>query len=165
MNAAIGENKVSIEDQRKSVETLRSYFGEKYASIGALAGLTAQTNDLGKQVSILGNALNNLAKHVNATDSVRDADNVGKDSENIQKAIEQQLAPKEPVSKPTVFVQFAGGSRDQINELISAIGAAGKYALPGAERLGTAAGKHQIRYYYEEDQPVRLDCKRTLMRL
>jgi hypothetical protein len=48
---------------------------------------------------------------------------------------------------PTVYFQFAGGSRDQAQQISKALQDKG-YKIPGEERTGAAAGKHEARYFY-----------------
>lgn len=65
-----------------------------------------------------------------------------------QKA-EQSLAKKR--ERTTVFFQFAGGKREQAKALSEALKKA-DYIVPGEEREGGAAGKHQVRYFYTQDK-------------
>jgi len=65
-----------------------------------------------------------------------------------QKA-EQSLAKKR--ERTTVFFQFAGGEREQAKALSDALKKA-DYIVPGEEREGGAAGKHQVRYFYTQDR-------------
>lgn len=53
--------------------------------------------------------------------------------------------------KTTVFFQFAGGRREQAEELSAALKARG-YAVPAEDREGDAARKHEVRYFHDEDQ-------------
>ena len=95
-----------------------------------------------------------------APESVSAAGGVEAASQKIQQKLTAQLPAQKAIMKPTVFVQFAGGSRDQINDLIRAVGAGDKYTLPGAERLSSAAGKHSIRYYYDQDRESALGLQK-----
>jgi hypothetical protein len=65
-----------------------------------------------------------------------------------QKA-EQSLAEKR--KRTTVFFQFAGGKRPQAEALSDALKKA-DYIVPGEEREGEAAGKHEVRYFYNQDR-------------
>jgi len=47
----------------------------------------------------------------------------------------------------TIYFQFAGGSRDQAQQLSKALQDLG-YKIPGEERTSLAAGKHEVRYFY-----------------
>ncbi|MCA2811007.1 MAG: hypothetical protein IM477_00025 [Microcystis sp. M090S1] len=65
-----------------------------------------------------------------------------------QKA-EQSLAKKR--ERTTVFFQFAGGKREQAEALSEDLKKA-DYIVPGEDREGGAAGKHQVRYFYTQDR-------------
>jgi hypothetical protein len=52
--------------------------------------------------------------------------------------------------RPTVYFQFAGGQRSQAEDLAAALRQAG-YPVPGEDRETGAAGKHEVRYFYDED--------------
>lgn len=62
---------------------------------------------------------------------------------------EQSLAEKR--ERTTVFFQFAGGKREQAKALSKALKKA-DYIVPGEDREGGAAGKHQVRYFYPQDK-------------
>lgn len=64
------------------------------------------------------------------------------------KQAEQILAQAR--KKTTVFFQFAGGRREQAEELSAALVARG-YSVPGEDREGGAARKHEVRYFHDED--------------
>jgi hypothetical protein len=49
--------------------------------------------------------------------------------------------------------QFAGGSREQAQLVSKALQDKG-YKIPGEERIGTAAGKHEVRYFYAGQKTV-----------
>jgi uncharacterized protein YoxC len=52
--------------------------------------------------------------------------------------------------QPTVWFQFAGGSRAQAEEFSRTLEAK-RYILPGEERVGAAAGKREVRFFYPDD--------------
>jgi hypothetical protein len=54
----------------------------------------------------------------------------------------------EKLALSTVYFQFAGGSRDQAQQVSKALQEKG-YKIPGEERTGAAAGKHEVRYFYD----------------
>ncbi len=53
----------------------------------------------------------------------------------------------------TVYFQFAGGSRDQAQQLSKALQEKG-YKIPGEERMGAAAGKREVRYFYAGQKTI-----------
>jgi energy-coupling factor transporter ATP-binding protein EcfA2 len=54
---------------------------------------------------------------------------------------------------PTIYFQFAGGSRDQAQQLSKALQDKG-YKIPGEERIATAAGKREVRYFYAAQKTI-----------
>jgi chromosome segregation ATPase len=65
------------------------------------------------------------------------------------KKAEQSLAEKR--ERTTVFFQFAGGKRQQAEDLSAALKKA-NYIVPGEDREGEAAGKHEVRYFHNQDR-------------
>jgi hypothetical protein len=55
------------------------------------------------------------------------------------------------VALPTVFFQFAGGSREQAQAVSKALQARG-YRIPGEERTPAAAGQRTVRFFYAADR-------------
>ncbi|MET0675515.1 MAG: ATP-binding protein [Bradyrhizobium sp.] len=53
----------------------------------------------------------------------------------------------------TVYFQFAGGSREQAQQLSRALQEIG-YKIPGEERTGAAAGKREVRYFYNGQKNI-----------
>lgn len=68
--------------------------------------------------------------------------------DNVTKAENEVQALTE---RATVYLQFAGGSRDRAVELSRRLADSG-FIVPGEERHGGAAGKREVRYFYEEDK-------------
>jgi hypothetical protein len=58
---------------------------------------------------------------------------------------------KKDFDRSTVYLQFAGGSRSKAVELSNLLRKQ-NFIMPGEERHGGAAGKRQVRYYYEADK-------------
>jgi hypothetical protein len=54
---------------------------------------------------------------------------------------------------PTIYFQFAGGSRDQAKQISAALKDKG-YKIPGEERIDSAAGQHEVRYFYAGQKPI-----------
>ena len=54
-------------------------------------------------------------------------------------------------NKSTVFFQFAGGRREQAEDLSAALKGKG-YVVPGEDRERGAAGKHEVRYFHNKDE-------------
>ena len=75
----------------------------------------------------------------------------------IQEVIKEAKAAEDRIvearKQTTVFFQFADGTREQAKELSAALKSQG-YIVPGEDREGGAAGKHEVRYFHEQDQPA-----------
>ena len=54
---------------------------------------------------------------------------------------------------PTIYFQFAGGSRDQAKQISAALQDKG-YKIPGEERISSAEGQHEVRYFYPGQKPI-----------
>jgi archaellum component FlaC len=65
------------------------------------------------------------------------------------KVAEQRLLDAR--KKPTVFFQFAGGSRDQAVALSDSLQKQG-YTIPGEDRERYASGKHEVRFFHDDDK-------------
>lgn len=55
------------------------------------------------------------------------------------------------VTRPTVHLQFAGGARSKAQQLSRLLSDDG-FEMPGEERVAAAAGRREIRYFYEADR-------------
>jgi hypothetical protein len=64
------------------------------------------------------------------------------------------------VTRPTVYLQFAGGARGRAQELTRLLALDG-FILPGEERLPAAAGKSEIRYFHTEDREAAEALKKS----
>jgi hypothetical protein len=62
-----------------------------------------------------------------------------------------QASADETIARPTVHLQFAGGTRAKAQELADALDASG-FVVPGEERDPGAVGKREVRYFYAEDR-------------
>ncbi len=68
-----------------------------------------------------------------------------------QQQIQQSLKTLTALPDTTIFFQFAGSASREQAKAISAKLAERGYKMPGEERIGSAAGLHEVRYFYEED--------------
>ncbi len=70
-------------------------------------------------------------------------------SEAITRDVESAVRSED---RKVVYVQFAGSfTREKIDELRSAMAGSG-FAVPPAERIGTAISRFEVRYFYDEDK-------------
>jgi hypothetical protein len=58
-----------------------------------------------------------------------------------------------------VYLQFAVSRRQQIVRLTDRLRKDVTFQIPGEERVATAEGKHEIRYFYKEDEPAVKELK------
>ncbi len=70
----------------------------------------------------------------------------------VQRAGEQARQSETAQRMPTVFLQFAGGPREQAQALGATLRAAG-YKVPPEDREGAAAHQREVRYFNAEDAP------------
>jgi hypothetical protein len=61
----------------------------------------------------------------------------------------------DPRQASKVYVQFAGGARGDIERVSGHLRSNG-WTVPPEERIGSAAGKHEIRYFHELDRAAAL---------
>ncbi|SMF17332.1 hypothetical protein SAMN02745866_01135 [Alteromonadaceae bacterium Bs31] len=110
-----------------------------------LVKLAKQVDEL-NTLSAEGNASNGIEPEVKRTTDLR--------SEAIKSVIDDsKMAEKlysQARTKPTVFLQFAGGRREQAKSLSAALISDG-YIVPGEERESGAAGKREVRYFHDAD--------------
>lgn len=69
-------------------------------------------------------------------------------SEAITRGVESAVRSED---RKVVFVQFAGFTREKIDDLRSAMAGSG-FAVPPAERIGTALSRFEVRYFYDADK-------------
>ena len=101
-----------------------------------------------------------LAKLLGANSLIVDNAIVDTTQEQLQQVVTDQTqaietndnaTQNDPRGASTVFVQFAGGSREAIQRVTEVLKQQ-KWKVPGEERIGAAAGKREIRYFHESDR-------------
>lgn len=100
-----------------------------------------------EQLSVLSVELTRLAQVVQVGKSESQASELKTIVNNIKSSEEKS---KKTTSRTTVYLQFAGGVRGRAEELSERLTERG-FFMPGEERHSGAAGKREIRYYYDED--------------
>ena len=154
ITAHIASNKVTIDglDQRAQSIDL------KFTSVGVTDEIASQVKSLAEQVAKLFAAFKSLANVASHPEIVASAGGVGDEAskigarlETIQKAANVQQTDADNKAVTTVFVQFAGGSRAQVAQIIGPLAKTGTFVFPGAERTEAADGHRDIRYFYGED--------------
>ena len=124
------------------------------ANLDRLQRLSADVATLGQQLADLSRAAAARAAATTSTTpapaspytTVTDASlNVATQSRSIA----SEIAAKK--SRTTVFVQFAGISRDLVDKWRNDLGERG-YISPPAERIASAIGKFEVRYFHDADR-------------
>jgi predicted nucleic acid-binding Zn-ribbon protein len=144
---------------KSNVDRLQD-LGKKYASYGAVDTLTQQLSVLSNQINSINKALNQLAQAVGKTNAIIDAQGVSEAVAAIQKQAKTFAATSDDDSRTTVYVQFSvSATRQQIVQLTNKLRKDVTLQIPGEERDESAQGKHEIRYFYKEDEPAAKELK------
>jgi hypothetical protein len=121
----------------------------KFANAANLERLEDSVVALGAQLVAMNNQLDELAR---TTPSSSELSLQGADSFEIEKAISDVSTEKSfTENETTVYFQFAGSTR-KLAEAISSRLVGKKYIIPSEERISSAAGLKEIRFYYETDR-------------
>jgi flagellar biosynthesis chaperone FliJ len=146
-----------LTQKRSDLETRLGQAQEILLRVEALPTTVAQ---LGEQLQTLSVALEQRARDVASGPggvALRDsyADQIAKVSSEVGPVITAAKSLGQEVQtvreRPTVYFQFAGGERRQAEELAAALRQAG-YPVPGEDREAGAAGKREVRYFYDKDK-------------
>ncbi len=127
-------------DWEKARDQANSDFAARFESLALLVeGIRDQVDALQRTVT---------DEPVEPVVSQRDIDEI------VAYAKEQQIETgpdPESDGNPLVYVQFAGVARESIQQISEELRRF-SYELPGEERLPSAAGKHEVRYFWNDDQ-------------
>lgn len=143
-----------IEEAQTQFENQRINSDDLYAGAGDLDNLAGKLgSDLGllaEQVGLMKEQISKL-RSASAEDTP-DAAGASLDLiQQVAKTYKQQVVdPGRAREMPTVYFQFAGVKRE-LAKAISKKLTALDYTMPGEERRGWAAGKKEIRYFFEDD--------------
>lgn len=146
-------------------ETIEKVKALNVTSQDLIAAYSQQVQPLIANVESLSNQLGALAEQVNQLNTIAMAGEPDSDQESAGSSRQRSAAIQSVIvdtkdaeerfaqarSKTTVFFQFAGGSRERA-EAISAVLKKNGYIVPGEDRESGAAGKHEIRYFHDEDE-------------
>lgn len=134
-----------------SQDLIATYSQEVQPLTSSVESLSIQLRALAEQV----NQLNTIATAGGLNSGVDSTQTSQQRSAAIQSVIsDTKVAEKrfaQARSKTTVFFQFAGGRREQAKELSAVLKRDG-YVVPGEDREGGAAGKHEVRYFHDKDE-------------
>lgn len=120
-------SRAELDELKKSVASIATQASE-------LASILAALNGDGSRAGALQEGLTSVAA-----------------SEKEALAKQDAASKADPKGTSTVFVQFAGGRRKDI-EAVSDVVRKQRWVIPGEERIGDAAGLHEIRYFHEADR-------------
>ncbi|MCA0870868.1 hypothetical protein LCL97_08535 [Seohaeicola saemankumensis] len=127
-------------DWEKARDQANSDFAARFESLALLVeSIRNQVEDLQRTVT---------DEPVEPVVSQREIDEI------VAYAQEQQIVivpDPESDGNPLVYVQFAGVARERIQQISEELRRF-SYELPGEERLSTAAGKHEVRYFWDDDR-------------
>lgn len=156
INARIGEAKALVESLNSEAENLRNRTEFLRTQVQADPIQRAEMVDLEKRLSVLIEQVQDIRNALPSgeTVDVQDpgskaslSDLAGRQAEIVKQA---QAELNDTRKSAIVYVQFAGGRREDI-ETVSEFLAEKGWNVPGEERTGNAAGKQEIRYYYDND--------------
>ena len=155
----LNEFEPQAEDLEKTIEKVDEL------RITAQDLIASEVEPLFKNVETLSLQLASLAEQVNQLNSMalsREPNAAGRPEQAlaerakaIQNVISDAYAAKQNLTKArnktTVFFQFAGGPRKQAEDLSTALKEEG-YIVPGEDREVGAVGRHEVRYFHNEDK-------------
>ena len=146
-------------------ETIQKVKALNVTSQDLIAAYSSEIQPLVSNVESLSQRLVALAKQVDELNTLASDSRLNTEA-GIQKTPQERSAAIQSViseskeaeqilvqarKKITVFFQFAGGRREQAEDLSAALTADG-YIVPGEDREGGAAGKHEVRYFHDGDE-------------
>lgn len=146
-------------------ETIEKVKALNVTSQDLIAVYSQQVQPLVANVESLSSQLGALAEQVNQLNSIAMAGEPDSAQESAGSSRQRSAAIQSVIvdtkdaedrfaqarNKTTVFFQFAGGSRKHAEVLSAALKKNG-YIVPGEERESGAVGKHEIRYFHDEDE-------------
>jgi hypothetical protein len=146
-----------VEEHVVELRQLSEFFKEKVQSDpvtrddllqleGRLAEIVSQTRVLAAAVDTLGRA---ASQKLDLGEAEQKLTTLYRQQTEAVKIAEAAAA--NPRTRATAYVQFTGGNRADIQAVSAKLRASG-WTVPGEERLGAAAGKHEVRYFRDSDR-------------
>lgn len=165
VNARYDEAAVSYGAHKSRLNGLNGEIDSLQQAVGYFRDLArkdpvsrAELDELKRSVASIAAQASDLASLLAALNGDRDrADALQQGLSSVAASERDSLKQQEAASKAdpkgtsTVFVQFAGGRRKDIEAVSSALKKEG-WVIPGEERIGDAAGLHEIRYFHDDDR-------------
>lgn len=142
-----------VGEVRQLTEFLKGRVQTNPVSREELTQLDARLTEIVSQTAVLAAAIKKLGSGATGQSSA-----VTNAEEQLKRIYEEQTSAAEnakatdanPRINATAYVQFAGGKRGDM-ELISKNLQDVGWTVPGEERIGTAAGKREVRYFHDSD--------------
>lgn len=146
-------------------ETIAKVQELNVTSQNLIAAYSQEVQPLAENIESLSSQLKALAEQVKQLNSVSMPVETIADEQAVQTSQQRNAAIQSVITNTseaqerleqardttTVFFQFAGGRREQAQELSAALKIKG-YIVPAEDRESNAVGKHEVRYFYEQDQ-------------
>ncbi|MEM7318767.1 MAG: hypothetical protein AAF408_07065 [Pseudomonadota bacterium] len=160
LHAQIAESQSQLKETNAQLVSLQDR-SRDLAGVGNLHNLATGLEEITRQVQVLGRQISAIETALNLQPSGTET--------QVTRAVEQVLAtaqqekydPDDRQDKPTVFVQFAVAPRSVIDKITAPLRQLG-YNIPAAERVASAEGLHEVRYYYESDRDPARDLAAVL---
>ena len=147
-------------------ETIERVRALNVTSQDLIAAYSQEVQPLVLNVESLSSQLRALAEQVNQLNTIATAGGLNSDGESAQTFQQRGTAIQSVISdakeaeerlmqarnKTTVFFQFAG--RREQAEVLSTVLKGKGYVVPGEDRERGSAGKHEVRYFHDEDKAV-----------
>ncbi|MEP0146614.1 MAG: hypothetical protein ABJV68_31995 [Paracoccaceae bacterium] len=158
----LAENFQLLNDNLSEYQIRTEEFGielNRLASAGDLETVARSVDLLGAQLAAMNDQLLELTQKASTTEELFQE---GADGAAIKEAVAEVASEKlSNVGTTTVYFQFAGSSRE-LAEAISARLEDRGYLMPGEERTSIAAGKREIRFFFDEDREQAEGLKKEL---
>jgi hypothetical protein len=122
-------------------------------SLGNISDLAENVAALARQVQALDDQLREVRDKApqGLTYETPPADRTEIDAVLRNSTAQTAPPPTRASGSAIVYFQFAGVKREEAEAISRRLAAAG-YTMPGEERTGNAAGLHQIRYFFPQDE-------------
>jgi len=139
------ENFNELEDQRKRIQVRLE---EANYKVIALQGTAEKLAELANQVEKLSNIISRQnPKASKISTDIKTIEKISRASADAVKKTEERI---------TVFLQFAGPPRRQVEAISEALSKK-NYAIPGEERVEMASNIREVRYFHEADRTAALN--------
>lgn len=143
----------ATEEMRQLTGFLRNQAQAEPVKRDEIVELQTRIGDVIDQIQVLADVVESLQAPSDSSTRLVETKKILGEISLVQQAATDILESKisDPRASSTVYIQFAGGKRSDI-QLVSDILREEGWRIPGEERIETAAGKSEIRYYHDSDK-------------